>query len=292
MTLEGRHLTVKVNRTRLLNDVSLRVEPGEIVAVIGPNGAGKSTLLRALSGDLTPETGDVLMAGRPLSQWSLRERAQVRGILSQQVHLSFAFNVLQVVLMGRGPHTRGLEAQRDYEIVHQALETAEVLHLRDRLYTTLSGGERQRVQLARVLAQIWEPVKDQTRYLMMDEPTNNLDLTHQHRALCIARDFARQDVAILVVLHDLNLAAQYADRLVLLHEGAQTAVGTPRQVLTAENIQATFNVNVLVAEHPVINCPFIVPVTEDQQAHLAAFRSSNGHHHVNHVDLAVSGKAP
>jgi iron complex transport system ATP-binding protein len=264
MTLQGIDLTVTVKDKYLIRDISIEVYPGEIHAVIGPNGAGKSTLLKALSGDLKPEHGSVLMNGKPLRQWRLRDRARVRGILAQSSNLTFGFTVLQVVLMGRGPHTSGRESRRDYEIAQAALQECEVLHLEDRLYTTLSGGERQRVQLARVLTQIWEPVNDMPRYLLLDEPTNNLDLTHQHKTLQIAREFADNQVAVFVILHDLNIAAEYADRITVLKDGERLNHGPTQDVLTTETINTAFNMPVMVINHPLHNRPLIVPITTSE----------------------------
>ncbi|GAB4309328.1 MAG: heme ABC transporter ATP-binding protein [Phototrophicales bacterium] len=261
MSIEAKDLTVKVNRnTILVNQVSLTIRPGEIFAVVGPNGAGKSTLLRAITGDIKVDSGSVWMDGQPLEQWKLRERAKVRAVLSQTSVLSFAFTVLEVVLMGRGPHLNGsAETKRDYAIAYEALAAAEVEHLAERYFTTLSGGEKQRVQLARVLAQIWEtPPNNGNRYLFMDEPTNNLDLTHQHRALQIARQLANQQVGVLVILHDLNLAAQYADRIMIMHRGEEVITGNPCQVLTPQYIEPVFNIPIIVTQHPTLNRPLIV----------------------------------
>lgn len=264
MTLAAQAVTVRVSGKTLLQDVDISVCAGEIVALVGPNGAGKSTLLRVLSGDVVPQDGTVYMSEQPLAKWRLADRARVRGILAQSSSLNFAFTVLQVVLMGRGPHARGRETRKDYEIVRAALDAAEIHHLENRLYTTLSGGERQRVQLARVLAQIWEAQPGQTRYLLMDEPTNNLDLNHQHRTLQIARKFAHEGVAVLVILHDLNLAAQYADQIVLLKQGVVTATGSPHDVLTADNIEAAFAMSVMVTQHPLLDSPLIVPIADSK----------------------------
>jgi iron complex transport system ATP-binding protein len=263
MTLIGNNLTVRISDKTLVNNVSITVEPGEIYAVIGPNGAGKSTLLRAITGDIQPESGQVLMDGIPLKRWKRRDRARVRGILAQSNTLNFGFSVLQVVLMGRSPHSGGRENRRDYAIARDALDACEVLHLEDRVYTTLSGGERQRVQLARVLAQIWEPSPDHPRYLLMDEPTNNLDLTHQHSTLKRARQFAQAGTAVFVILHDLNLAAEYADKILLINQGETHAIGTPQTVLTPQNIFDTFKMRIVVTAHPLNNRPLIVPVTDD-----------------------------
>lgn len=274
MALRGKNLTVKVGQKAvkqktIIEGVSIDVEAGEVVAIIGPNGAGKSTLLHALTGDTRPTTGTVTMGGKPLHEWKLNERAQVRAVLTQSSSLTFSFSVLEVVLMGRGPHVRGGESRYDYDVAYAALELVKVVHLADRMYTTLSGGERQRVQLARVLAQIWlddEADTPKTRYLLMDEPTNNLDLTHQHGTLRVARHFAEHGAAVLAILHDLNLAAQYADKLYVLKQGKLLMEGTPEQVLTAETILQAFDMPVMVTEHPVIGCPLVVPIPGIEQA--------------------------
>jgi iron complex transport system ATP-binding protein len=170
-----------------------------------------------------------------------------------------------VALMGRLPHLKGAESARDYEIAHAALEAVEAEHLAERLYTTLSGGEKQRVQLARVLAQIWEARHDETdtdgaRFLLLDEPTSNLDLAHQHSTLGVARRFAREGVGVLVILHDLNLAAQYADRILMLNDGRIAHAGSPREVLTRDAIHEVFGVEAIVTRHPSADCPLVVPV--------------------------------
>jgi len=255
----ARRLHVAIGAKALLADVSLDVRGGEVVAVVGPNGAGKSTLRKVLCGDLTPSGGEVLMNERALTEWPLIERARSRAVLPQDSSLSFPFTVLEVVLMGRTPHVRGTEEPRDYEIARAALEAVEARHLEERLYPTLSGGERQRVQLARVLAQIWEANgTNEARYLLLDEPTSSLDLAHQHSTLSIARRFAREGVGVLVILHDLNLAAQYADRIVMLRDGRMVASGPPAEVLTREAIQATFSMPVAVMKHPYLDCPLVI----------------------------------
>ena len=258
--IEARHITVEVSGKKLLADVSAKVAAGETVAVVGPNGAGKSTLRRALCADVQVASGEVWMNGRRLEEWTIYERAQVRAVLPQDSTLSFPFTVLEVVLMGRTPHIQGAEGPRDYEIARSALDAVEARHLEERLYPTLSGGERQRVQLARVLAQIWEAPEDGTRYLLLDEPTSNLDLAHQHSTLSVAHALAREGAGVLVILHDLNLAAQYADRIVMLKQGRITASGRPADVFTLEAIQETFDIPVIISKHPHLDCPLIIPV--------------------------------
>jgi iron complex transport system ATP-binding protein len=244
----------------LVDSVSLSVAPGEVLALLGPNGAGKSTLLKALIGERTLTSGSVQMNAKPLASWSLKQRARRRAVLPQHSNVSFPFTALEVVLMGRSPHGSG-ESIADQRIAHQALATTEVAHLSERLYPTLSGGERQRVQLARVLAQIWQPLAThEPRYLLLDEPTANLDLPHQHATLRLAQQFAQQEVGVLAVLHDLNLAAEYADRVAILRQGRLEAKGTPVEVLTPEILSRTFDMPVMVIPHPVLGCPLVVPL--------------------------------
>jgi iron complex transport system ATP-binding protein len=258
--LEARHLTVTVGRHTALTDVSLALTPGEVMAVVGPNGAGKSTLIKALCGEVVPTQGTVWLAGRRLAAWPRRARARVLAVLPQSTTLAFPFTALEVVLLGRTPHLRGAETAHDCRIALAALAAAGMARYAQRLYPTLSGGERQRVQLARILAQIWEAPGGDARYLLLDEPTASLDLAYQHSTLATVRDFARQGVGVLAVLHDLNLAAQYADGIVVLKDGQQLGAGRPHDVLTPELICSAFTLPALVLPHPRLTCPLVVPV--------------------------------
>lgn len=260
MTLEARHLSFGIGATSLIKEVSLAIQAGELVAVVGANGAGKTTLLRLLAGELTPTHGAVLLDGRPIAQWTKRDLARRRAILPQSSALAFGFSALEVVLMGRTPHLRGLERPEDYDIAYEALDATQARHLAQRSYITLSGGEKQRVQLARVLAQIWQATE--TRYLLLDEPTNNLDLAHQHGTLDIAVHFARRGVGVLAILHDLNLAAQYADRILILKAGQVLAMGAPTDVMTPDMVYNAFNMSVMVESHPCLNCPLVIPLPQ------------------------------
>ncbi len=231
--------------------------------MLGPNGAGKSTLLRCLSGELVPDSGKIHLNGRPLPSWPPRECAKRRAVLPQQSPLSFPFTGLEVALMGRIPH--GGPGRGDIAIAGQALLATEAGHLRERSYITLSGGERQRVHLARVLTQLWEPLpEDEPRFLLLDEPAASLDLAHQHGALGLARQWARRGLGVLVVLHDLNLAAQYGDRIAVLKDGQLIASGPAHRVLQAELIAESFGLPVRVIPHPELDCPLIVPRRADQ----------------------------
>ena len=252
--LAAQGLSVRRGRTSVLHDVDLRLQPGEVFGVLGPNGAGKSTLLGALSGELEPSAGSVFLHGQPLAAWHGPERARCLAVLPQRSTLDFGFRVEEVVALGRLPHACGRDADR--EIVAAALAAADAAHLAGRNYLHLSGGERQRVHLARVLAQLWPGRAGQV--LLLDEPTAMLDPLHQLSILDVIRRFAEQGAAMLVILHDLNLAARYCDRLLLLADGRVRVSGTPEQVLRAEPLRAVFGLDVLVQQHPERGHPLII----------------------------------
>lgn len=252
--LRAENLGVDRGGKTVLAGIQLELRAGEVLGVLGPNGAGKSTLLGALSAELPPSRGAVLLEDRELSAWPGPQRAQRLAVLPQTSSLSFAFRVEEVVGMGRLPHATG--RQRDDEIIAEALQAADAGHLAGRSYLELSGGERQRIHLARVLAQLWPGSVGQT--LLLDEPTSMLDPLHQHTTLASVGDFARQGVAVMVILHDLNLAARYCDRILLLRQGRPHAIGTPDEVLRAEALRAVFGLDVLIERHPERGHPLIV----------------------------------
>ena len=256
MILTARNVHVHVGRSRLLTGVSLNVPSNEFVAVVGPNGAGKSTLLKAMCGDIRPAVGEVALNGRRLQDWRPGERGRMMAVLPQESSLTFPFTVLEVVMMGRTPHEPS--GRRDQDIARGALETAGMSAFEQRIYPTLSGGERQRVHVARVLAQVWEESDDGPRCLLLDEPTASLDLAYQHRTLETVRRFAAKGAAVLAVLHDLNLAAQFADRIAILRDGCLLASGRPRDVLTPGIIEEAFAFPAMVLPHPSRACPLVV----------------------------------
>jgi iron complex transport system ATP-binding protein len=208
-----------------LDGVGLHIDRGELVALIGPNGAGKSTLLAVLAGDDAPSGGAVSLDDRPLKSFRPLELSRVRSVLTQSNDVSFSFTVGQVVEMGRAPWAEGGDTDLDAAVVTRALRDAEVDHLRDRRMPELSGGERARVAYARVRAQNCD-------VLLLDEPTASLDIRHQERLLSQVRAHTRDGGSAVVVLHDLNLAAAFADRVVLLDSGRVRADGPPAEVLT------------------------------------------------------------
>ncbi|MGH8456361.1 MAG: heme ABC transporter ATP-binding protein [Stenotrophobium sp.] len=256
MSLIARNLSFRAGSAVLLNDVSLQVEPGCVHAVLGPNGAGKSTLLKLLTGDLLPASGEIVLNQRGLHDWSALERARQRAVLPQADSLRFAFTAEQVVTLGRMPCLRHPPA-REKEIVSAALQASGASHLARRSYPSLSGGERARVQLARVLAQIWESAMPGARYLLLDEPTASQDLAHQHACLQLARRFAAQGIGVVVILHDPNLALSYADQMTLLCCGQSIAQGAPEQVLTPPILEQVYCVKVEMLRSPDSTQAFI-----------------------------------
>ncbi|TFF03533.1 heme ABC transporter ATP-binding protein [Pseudomonas sp. BCA14] len=252
LRVEG--LQIRRGHKVVLTDITLDLLPGEVLGVLGPNGAGKSTLLGALCGELHPDQGNVWLAQQALAHWSGPQRARCLAVLPQTSTLDFAFRVEEVVGMGRLPHQTG--KARDEEIIAAALHAADVGHLSGRSYLALSGGERQRVHLARGLAQLWPGEAGQT--LLLDEPTSMLDPLHQHTTLQAIRRFADQGAAVLVILHDLNLAARYCDRILLLENGRPHALDTPSKVFQPDLLKAVFGLDVLVQPHPELGHPLII----------------------------------
>lgn len=239
---------VDLDGSTVLDDVSLDVVDGEVLVLVGPNGAGKSTLLGVLSGERRPTRGTVEFDGRDLSRIRGGELARMRSVLTQDNAVSFPFRVIEVVAMGRAPWARTVQGRDDIRAVQEAMDLTDVAHLADRRYTALSGGERARVSLARVLAQ-------RTRTVFLDEPTAALDLRHQEDVMRRARALADEGCAVVVVLHDLSLAAAYADRLALIARGRLESVGTPAEVLTEERVERVYGLPVdlhLVGGRPVV----------------------------------------
>ncbi|CRM95619.1 Hemin import ATP-binding protein HmuV [Pseudomonas sp. 22 E 5] len=252
--LSVQDLQIRRGGKTVLADITLDLLPREVLGVLGPNGAGKSTLLGALCGELRPNQGKVWLDQQALENWSGSQRAQRLAVLPQTSTLDFAFRVEEVVGMGRLPHQTG--RVRDDEIIQAALQAADVAHLKGRSYLALSGGERQRVHLARVLAQLWPGEAGQT--LLLDEPTSMLDPLHQHTTLQAIRAFADRGAAVLVILHDLNLAARYCDRILLLEKGRPHTLDMPAQVMRPEPLKAVFGLDVLVQPHPERGHPLII----------------------------------
>ena len=238
-TLQARAIEVCAGAKTLIADVSLIVEPGEFLAVIGPNGAGKSTLLGALAGDRPLATGHVLLDGRPIPHWSKRDLAKRRAVLPQHSNVAFDFTGLQVAMLGLLAHRDRLSERQMRELAEKALGETEALAFAARPYTVLSGGERQRVQLARVLVQC-DAAPAGMPFLLLDEPIAGLALSHQHAALASARRRADRGLGVMAVLHDLNMAARYADRVAIMELGRLTALGHTDAILDPIRLSAVF----------------------------------------------------
>ncbi|MEV1046758.1 heme ABC transporter ATP-binding protein [Streptomyces sp. NPDC049916] len=253
--VEAAGLSVRLGGRRVLDSVDLTAHAGEVVALVGPNGAGKSTLLAALAADLPAGSGEVRIDGRPATAWSAPELALRRSVLPQSAALSFPFPVEDVVRMGRAPWSGTEREDEDDAAVAAAMAATEVTRFAGRPFSALSGGEKARVALARVLAQ-------RAPLMLLDEPTAALDLRHQELVLRICRERAAAGDAVVVVLHDLGLAAAHADRAAVLHDGRIAELGPPERVFTGELLGEVYRQPVEVFPHPRTGTPLIVPVRE------------------------------
>ena len=258
--LEAKEITINYGSRAALSNVSLALNAGEVTAIIGPNGAGKSTLLRAFNGALKPTAGDIVLDGSPLGSYGRRAICRRIAAVAQEGDLRFPVTVLEFVLGARyawaSTGAWGWETSRDIEVAEAVLRETELSELRKRLMNELSGGERQRAVLARALA-------TEAAILLLDEPTANLDLGHQAAILALVRERCdKRGSSAAVVTHDINLAAEFADRLLLLKGGQPVAFGAPREVLTRQLLRQVFDVTVLVDAHPVTGVPRITPVHE------------------------------
>jgi iron complex transport system ATP-binding protein len=256
--LEARDVTINYGERVAVAEVSVRLAAGEITALIGPNGAGKSTFLRALNGQVRRAAGVVLLDGEPIEKLSRRSIGRRIAVVAQEAELRFPVTVLEFVLGGRFAWASnagwGWETERDLSVADAVLRETELADLSGRLLNELSGGERQRAVLARALA-------TEAAHLLLDEPTANLDLSHQATLLSLVRSRCDEhQVAALVVTHDINLAAQFADHILLMKQGRVLDAGPPRAVLTPELLRAVFDVTVLVDAHPVTGAPRVTPV--------------------------------
>ncbi|NLC98930.1 MAG: heme ABC transporter ATP-binding protein [Actinomycetales bacterium] len=238
-----RHVSCERGDNLVLDDVSLDVKLGQILALVGPNGAGKSTLLSTMSGDLRPTAGAVELNGSAIENYSAKQLARERAVLLQANTVSFAFSVQDVVHMGRTPWMKTSDEETDARLCEQAMRDADVEHLAHRSFQALSGGEKARSSLARVLAQ-------DTPIVLLDEPTASLDLRHQEDVMVVARRLADAGRAVVVVLHDLSLAAAWADEVVILAEGRLVHHGPPQDVITAQTVRSVYGIDVHVLTDP------------------------------------------
>ncbi|MGS1093468.1 heme ABC transporter ATP-binding protein [Aquamicrobium terrae] len=257
--IEAQDVSVHIGTKRIVHGVDLDARPGELVVIVGPNGSGKTTLLKALCGELAYQ-GRIMLNGRDLARLKPVEAAGLRAVLPQATSLSFPFTVHEIVKMGLTGGRSGVAAQEAQHLPERALARVDLEGFAGHFYQELSGGEQQRVQLARVLCQVWMPVLDgQARYLFLDEPVSSLDIRHQLIIMDIARDFARNGGGVVAILHDLNLAAMYADRIHVMHRGRLDTAGAPQDVLSDSMIERVFGCRLRVGAVPAGNAPFVLP---------------------------------
>jgi iron complex transport system ATP-binding protein len=253
---EAQAVCVRAGRKTIVDAISLAVAPGEAVALVGPNGAGKTTLLRLLSGEVAPRSGGVRLKGRPIAAYAPGELARHRAVLSQAVTVTFPFTVAEIVRMGAG----GLPGRAVDALVDAALAEADLTGFEERVIATLSGGEQQRAHLARVLVQLaCGEAAHGPGLLLLDEPTASLDLKHQIDVLTSAKRRAAGGCAVVAILHDLNLATLFGDRMVVLKDGRIEREGPPAATLTNDMVAQVFDVSTPVSRPPLPGTPFVLP---------------------------------
>tara|TARA_B000000565_G_scaffold87842_1_gene64259 strand:- start:141 stop:914 length:774 start_codon:yes stop_codon:yes gene_type:complete len=252
MSLSLKSVSLKLNNRQILKDVSLEINEGEIVSVIGPNGAGKSTLLNVLTGDISPDSGDIIYDNKQLNKISIQERAFTRSVMSQMQTLVFNFNVKDVIEMGwlqRGNSDFSSNFSMAFEAVTTECNVHNLVH---RKFNSLSGGEQRRVHFARTLLQLWRPSQsNDPRYLLLDEPTANLDLSSEMLLMNILKARASSNIGILIILHDLNLASHFADKIAIMKDGEIKAFGKPEEIMTDDFLTSIYEVPIKVKYDPL-----------------------------------------
>jgi len=256
--LRTENISFSVGKKQILKNVSASFLPGEFNMILGPNGSGKSSFLKIFSGEINKYQGTVLYDDKKIKELRKEELAKKRAVMSQQADLGFPLLVEEVVMMGRYPHFTFNPNKKDITICNEVIERMNLFEFKERNYLTLSGGEKQRVQYARVLAQIWEKPAEGYRYLFLDEPLNSLDISYQHEFLQAAVELIKDHTVLIAVMHDINLAAHYADNLFFLKEGELVVHGKPKDILTENIIEKVFNIKTTVIDNPVTGKPLII----------------------------------
>ncbi len=256
--LRTENISYSVGKKQILKNISLEFVPGEFNMILGPNGSGKSTFLKIFSGEINGYEGNVYYGDKKIGAIKKEELAKKRAVMSQQPELNFPLSVEEVIMMGRYPHFAFNPGKRDEIICNEVMDRMNLRSFKERNYLTLSGGEKQRVQFARVLAQVWEKPGSVTRHLFLDEPLASLDINYQQEFLQIARSFLGADTIITAVIHDINLAIQYADKLFFFKEGELAALGNPSSILSEKLIRDIFNVKATIISNPLSGSPLVV----------------------------------
>ena len=253
--LEVKNISVTLNGNKLVDSLSFNVSPGKLVALVGPNGAGKSTLLKVLSGDL-PYDGEVTMHQTNIKNFTAIEMAQIKAVMTQKSSVNFDFLVKEITMMGRYPHFAHVPSDTDEAIVNQCHQTVGLSNYSDRIHSSLSGGEQQRNHFSRALAQL-ESNCLLAKLLLLDEPLNNLDIKYQFKLMELVKDFVKKGNSTIVVLHDLNIAAAFADEMIFLKKGRIVQLGEVETVFTPENLSDCYDMEAVVQPHPIAHHPMV-----------------------------------
>ncbi|MBO9199171.1 MULTISPECIES: heme ABC transporter ATP-binding protein [Niastella] len=279
MIVTAKNICCSIGKQSVLHNLSFECKPGEVTVVLGANGAGKSTLLRILSGEQAPSEGAVLLNDKNIQTIPLAQLACCRAVLSQQYLLNLPFSCEEIVMMGRYPHFNNHPTRNDHDIVQQCMQEMQVASFTGRLYQTLSGGEQQRVQMARVLAQLCDGNANggTGKLLLLDEPTASLDCLHQQTCLQKAKELAQLGYTVVVILHDLNLAAQFADKVILLKSGQLVKQGSMEEVLQPGYIAEAYEMEVETWHHPDYPFPVLVPASHKMMSVLKTNNKNNIH---------------
>jgi len=259
---------------KILHEINVSVEKGEMLIIIGPNGAGKSTLLSSLADESRLQHDEIYFKGKKMSDWSKADLARHKAKFSQENNSDIGLLVKDIVLMGRYPYFNTQPHKQDWEVVHQAMERTDILKLKDRDYNSLSGGEKQRVHLARVLAQLEND--DVDSLALFDEPLNNLDVRHQYHILETIRQYTEKGNSAILVLHDLNLAAEFADKVLLLKRGEVVAHGRPEYIFREDIISKAYDFPCAICKNPVTQNPMIVFRNQNRRCSMGKLNQSFG----------------
>ncbi len=252
------NISFTVGSHPILKAISLEAGRGEFIGILGPNGAGKSTLLKMMSGELVPTHGKVEWLSKNIEKWKVNELAKSRAVLNQKSHLSAPLKNHEVVMMGRYPHFKHQPQTSDYSIVDTALEKTGTSSIKNHSYMVCSGGEQQRLHVARVWSQLYGEPTVSPKLFLLDEPLNNLDINHQHNIMQLAKDFAEAGNVVIAVMHDINLAAMYMNRLVFLKNGELVADGKPNETVDSQLLQSIYDYPMVVMDHPHLDCKITV----------------------------------
>ena len=254
--LEGKKIQYKAKEHYIVKDIDFACQNGELVAILGPNGAGKSTFLNVIANELQSQGNTIFLKSCAYKNWCTRDLPKHKAKFSQAHQADIPLGVQDIIMMGRYPYFSHIPTEEDLTAINKAMKSIDILHLKDREYSHLSGGEKQRVHLARVLAQLDNKIDN--KLLFLDEPLNNLDILHQHKIMEYIKSFTSTKNTAIVVLHDLNLAAQFADKILLLKDGKTVRFGPPEEVMTQEIISNVYNFPCTITTHPLTNKPLIL----------------------------------